>query len=64
MKQMIADLINGNLSDAKRRAKSFSLAKIQRYLIEQGWGITKATDAAIYLKDGGQENFNRYCSHN
>lgn len=54
MDEMIQNLINGNLSDAKRQARRFSLRKIQRYLTDNaGWSPLRAVAAADYLKGLG-----------
>jgi hypothetical protein len=55
------DLINGNLSDAKKKARSFGAHDICRGFIELGWTTGKARAAAIYLKDPDQESFQAYC---
>jgi hypothetical protein len=60
MKMMIANLINGNLTDAKRMAESKNRAKIILFLVENyGWSLDKARCAAIYLKTG--DGFQAYC---
>lgn len=60
MKSMILNLINGNLTDAKRQAKRHSPGAITDYLREEfGWTRTRAVLAADYLKTG--QGFQAYC---
>lgn len=60
MQSMIDNLINGNLSDARRQAKRFSRDKIAEYMITRlGWSVEKAFHATVYLKTG--VNFQAYC---
>ena len=60
MKTMIANLINGNLKDARRQAKQFSPGAIADYLREEcGWTRTRAVLAADWLKTG--EGWQEYC---
>lgn len=54
MKTIFANLINGNLKDAKKGAKRYSHLKLFNYAFEElGWTTDKANKAAIYLKTGG-----------
>jgi len=63
MKEMIDNLINGNLSDAKRQAKGKSIAQIFRYLkLDCGWSNKRAVAAANYLKTG--KGFQLYADEN
>lgn len=60
MKEMIDNLINGNLTDAKHQAKRFGLEKIAHYCRrELGWSNRKSAAAASYLKTG--VGFQVYC---
>ena len=53
MQTMIDNYINGNLTDARRQAKRFSLASIRAALVDVcGYGFKKATLTAEYLKTG------------
>ena len=57
---MIDNLINGNLSDARRQAKRKSGLAIIGYLREEmGWSHERAFWAANYLKTG--RGFQAYC---
>lgn len=61
MKTMIQNLINGNLSDAKRRDKRFGLYKI--YIFARGYfPIKKAAAAAMYLKYPSQRTWDAFCN--
>lgn len=56
---MISNLINGNLTDAKRQAKRFSELAISVHLTHShGWSDERALAAAHYLKTG--EGFQAY----
>ena len=60
MNAMLNNLINGNLSDAKRQAKRFSLSAIYRFC--QGhYAQKKAAAAAIYLKYPNQRTWDVFC---
>jgi hypothetical protein len=59
MQKMIDNLINGNLTDAKKQAKRFSQAKIQTDLFSMGWSLKHACAAACYLKN--QITWEKYC---
>ncbi len=60
MEAMILNLLNGNLSDAKRQAKKFSWNKIYHYCWTRlEWSQTKSTCATYYLKTG--KSFQAYC---
>lgn len=52
MQTMIDNYLNGNLTDAKRQAKRFSVASIRAALEECGYSFRKATLTAEYLKTG------------
>lgn len=56
---MIENLINGNLTDAKRQAKRYSEGTIRFALIEHGFSVVRATLAAAYLK--GSDCWQAYC---
>lgn len=60
MQSLIDNLINGNLSDAKRQAKRHKLNSIVDYLKENlQWSDHKAISAAGFLK--GWVDFQTYC---
>jgi hypothetical protein len=62
MEDMINNLINGNLSDAKRQALKYSVKKMKEYLMEElGWDALKAFRACRYLKFPSQHTFNLWC---
>lgn len=59
MNSMIENLINGNLTDAKRQAKRFSELSISVHLTDiMGWSDERALAAAHYLKTGN--DFQKY----
>lgn len=58
---MINNLINGNLSDARRQARRYSYDNINMFLLGIDWSSIKASAAANYLKHGGNERFQTYC---
>jgi len=60
MKSMIENLINGNLSDAKRQAKRYGFMKIKNACVEYGMTEGKANVTAWYLK--GLCSFEEYCN--
>lgn len=62
MQNMIQNLLNGNLSDARGQAKRYSYDKINLYLLELGWSSIRASAAAHYLKTG--HGFQAYCDAN
>lgn len=53
MKQWIEDYINGNLADAKRRAKRSSFERLAVDLMEHGYSVRSARAIAAFLKDRG-----------
>ena len=56
----IENFINGNLSDAKEKAKRFSIRTLKDYLAENyGWSGNKSTITAFYLKN--QATFQEAC---
>ncbi len=58
--QVFADLVNGNLTDAKTRAKRYGLAALIIYAEDElGWSHDRADIAAAYLKGDG--TFQDYC---
>jgi hypothetical protein len=60
MQSTFENLINGNLTDAKRKARHYAgTALIDYAIMELGWSCSKALRAVQYLKDGG--SFQRYC---
>ena len=60
MQSMLDNLINGNLKDAKRQAKRFSLQAIYRYC-RSHYFQQKAAAAAIYLKYPSQRTWDIFC---
>ena len=60
MDTMIDNFINGNLTDAKRQAKRFSLHKIYTALLER-YNVRKASAIAVYLKNPSQISFQATC---
>ncbi len=62
METVIDNLINGNLTDAKKGAKKYSLKNLYQYLLELGWTRAKASAAAQYLKHPSQEAYDFYCA--
>jgi hypothetical protein len=60
LERLFDDLINGNLTDAKRQAKRHSALRIIAHAREvMGWPPHRALKAAEYLKEGG--SFQEYC---
>lgn len=59
MNAMIANLLNGNLEDAKKQARRYKWQSIFHAFIERGDSVAKASAAADYLK--GQCSFQTYC---
>ncbi len=60
MEQMIANLINGNLRDARDQARKRKLNHIVAYLQQNiGWSLPKSQAAAKFLKTG--TGFQSYC---
>lgn len=58
----IADnLVNGNLTDAKKQAKRVSFAELQLGFRAFGWGEVHAAAAALYLKHPSPTTWQRYC---
>lgn len=54
------DLINGNLTDAKRRAKRFTAFRLSMYARQcLFWSLDRSWKAAAYLK--GECSFQEYC---
>jgi hypothetical protein len=62
MKSMIENLINGNIAEAKKRAKHRKLTAIYNYLLEIGWNKEKALVTAQFLKS--EVDFQTYCDTN
>lgn len=50
MNELIDNLINGNLSDAKRMAKPFKVWDIRVALLNNGYSLNKALLTADWLK--------------
>jgi len=62
MRTMLENFINGNLSDAKRQARDFTLYAIARALFTMyGYSVRKARLTAHYLKHPSQANFQAAC---
>lgn len=60
MQTLIDDLINGNLTDAKRQAKRYSHHAIRMAFIEEMlWTVDSVVAAADYLK--WEISFQAYC---
>lgn len=59
--RICANLINGNISDAKKQAKRVTATAIGSYLREIGWSDYRATCAAHYLKNPTPHNWQKYC---
>ena len=60
---MIENLINGNLTYARKQARRYSFQTIWEWLVaDYGWTVEKSIYAARYLKTG--ENFQAYCDEN
>jgi len=59
MEAMIDNLINGNISEAKKRAKHRKLTAIYQYLIDCGYGEHQSMVTASFLK--GETEFQKYC---
>jgi len=56
------NLINGNLTDAKRGARSVGGQRLYNYFLGIGWSEKKANAAAMYLKYPSQGTYNNYCA--
>lgn len=60
MNKALENLINGNLTDAKRLAKRLELFKLAQFARDNyGWERNHAIMAAAYLK--GRATFQAYC---
>jgi DNA polymerase III delta prime subunit len=59
MKSMIDNLVNGNIAEAKKRAKHRKLIAIYNYLLEIGYTENKAMQTASFLK--GETDYQTYC---
>ena len=60
MQSIIDNLINGNLIEAKRKAKRHSVVLLLAYMRgEIGWSADKSLAAAKYLK--GMCSYQEYC---
>jgi hypothetical protein len=53
MNKLINNMINGNLTDAKKQAKRFNVKDIRETLLERGYTFKKATLTAEWLKGNG-----------
>lgn len=59
MNRLIDNLINGNLTDARRMAKGYKAWFIRESLIKQGYSLNKAVLTADWLK--GRECWQAAC---
>ncbi len=60
MQSVFDNLLNGNLTDAKKGAKRFSQSNLAAYAVdEMGWGERRARLAVSYLKTGN--DWQAYC---
>lgn len=59
MSGLIDNLINGNLTIAKRQAKRFKVWEIRLAFMEAGYSLRKATLVADWLK--GRDCWQEYC---
>lgn len=60
MQNVFENLINGNLADAKRLARRFSVPVLYAYALrEYGWAAARAAAAVHFLKCKG--SFQAYC---
>lgn len=59
MQSLIANLINGNNTEAKRQAKRYRNHEIREALIHAGWSVEKSTLCADWLK--GRDCWQAYC---
>jgi hypothetical protein len=57
--KIIESLINGNLTDAKNKAKKISIWKFLMAAEEMGYSVDKQVAIAGYLKDN--ITFGKYC---
>lgn len=60
MNVMFENFINGNLEDAKRQSKRYSLWRIYE-AGQEIWSRNKAAAVAIYLKHPNQRTFQKAC---
>jgi hypothetical protein len=58
---LIDDLINGNISDAKRKARNRSFMWIIQKGEEMGLSLHDRWNVATFLK--GHQSFQEYCDH-
>lgn len=49
MNELIDSLINGNLKDAKERARCYPIWKIRKALVDCGYSLEKATLTSDWL---------------
>lgn len=60
MENMVSNLINGNLADARKQARRHRQSTIKDWLeYHAGWSTEKAFRAARFLKTG--EGWQAYC---
>lgn len=62
MRTMLNNFINGNLKEAKRQARSFTVYQIARALHDMyGVSVTKARLSAFYLRNPSQTAYQLAC---
>lgn len=62
MNSIFSNLENGNLVDAKEKAKRYSVTKLLEFAVtEKGMPILPATSSALYLK--GLLPWEQYCQN-
>ena len=60
--RIVDNLLNGNLTDAKRQAKRASYFGLFEHLYRHlGWSHAKAKAAVLYLKRPANATFQAYC---
>ncbi len=53
MNELIENIINGNLRDARKQAEAFELSEIRTALVDEyGYSVNKAILTAYWLKTG------------
>ena len=61
MRTIFENLVNGNFSDARERAKHYDETALCRYAMQKiGWSESKSWAAAQYLVYGGEDDFNQW----
>lgn len=60
LEQIFENLVNGNLSDAKRGAANYSGQELAEFAEQQlGWSTEKSLAAALYML--GETSFQSFC---